>query len=136
MAIQLQDVDEIPPSTYRKGPRGSKSSELVERARRSATGKVALTSSDPKELNTTYKSLVQWRLRHKDQGVQLRKDRDVVYIWFERRAHPPNRFYRADVDATGSDDSATARGMHALLRRSVEADGDDVVREGAPAAAP
>jgi hypothetical protein len=81
VTLEIDDVESIPPSTYRKGPRASKSGDLVERAKQSPTRKIAIRSADPKELNTAYKSLVQWRLRHKDQGVQVRKDLDVIYIW-------------------------------------------------------
>ena len=85
MAINIKPVDTIPESTYRKGPRHSKCMEVVDAAKLAPSHKVALDSEDPDELDKLYKSLIQWRTRHKTENVGIRKDKDVVYVWIEEK---------------------------------------------------
>ena len=95
MALSIQQVQEIPPSTYRKGPRDSKCREVVEQARAAPTHKVAVSSPDEKELGSFYKSMVQWRIRHKDEEpVRVRKDKDTVFVWIEDPVEPGRRTRR------------------------------------------
>lgn len=46
-----------------------------------------MSSPDEKELGSFYKSMVQWRIRHKDEEpVRVRKDKDTVFVWIEETA--------------------------------------------------
>ncbi|MBI2764941.1 MAG: hypothetical protein HYX53_03415 [Chloroflexi bacterium] len=81
MALKMTDRTDIPDPGYRKGPRDSLCTQAVGKAQTNGTGIVAVESDDMDELQRFYKSMIQWRTRHKEYNVGLRKGRDAVYVW-------------------------------------------------------
>lgn len=81
MALSVTPIKEIPESTHRWGARDSKCLDVVEAALHAPEKKVSVESSDEKELDKFYKSMIQWRTRHQEQPVALRKDRNKLYVW-------------------------------------------------------
>ena len=81
MAFSIQEVTEIPARRGARGARDSKCQQIVLMAAATSKKQVALTSDSKDELLKIYKSMIQWINRHRDQRVNLRKDRETLYIW-------------------------------------------------------
>lgn len=80
--LTVTEVDEIPPP--QRGPRKSPMLDAYHRARASRTGKVRY-EGEAEALDRFYRSMVQWRRRHKDLKLGIRKDgMTAVYIWVDR----------------------------------------------------
>jgi len=84
--LQIKPVSELPKASGRRGPRESKCLQIVEEAQNASTGIVSVEIPDAKEaeLMKLYKSMIQWRKRHPDKKVGLRKDGPVLYVWVDK----------------------------------------------------
>ena len=78
MALHMVPTDKVP--ERRRGPRRTACLEAVEAAQSSPSG-IALIEGDLGEVTRLYKSLVQWRTRHADPPIGLRKDGSKLYVW-------------------------------------------------------
>lgn len=89
-SIDIEEATQVPPSRFRKGPKDSKVAEIVEKARASHTGILKLTSNDPKEIELLYKSILQYRSRHRQETQKhpfgVRKDQSTIYVWDPEKA--------------------------------------------------
>lgn len=82
--VQFEPIEELPEWSARKGPRDSECLKAYLFAKDAPTQKIEVKGS-PEKLEKFYRSMVQWRNRHKDEPVQVRKDGDHVYVWIEER---------------------------------------------------
>lgn len=81
--IRFVEIDQLPEFTGRRGPRDSDSYRAYQSAASSKTGKIRVDGTS-EELTRFYRSMVQWRNRHKETGVQVRKDAGAVYVWIDK----------------------------------------------------
>lgn len=81
MAINYKPVDEIPETAGRRGPRDSECMRAYQQARATPSKKVQVQTDSREELERFYKSMIQWRNRHRDTNVEVKKDGDAVYVW-------------------------------------------------------
>jgi len=81
--IRFVEIEALPEFTGRRGPRDSDSYRAYQAAAQASTSKIRVDGT-PDELARFYRSMVQWRNRHKDTGVQVRKDGPAVYVWIEQ----------------------------------------------------
>ena len=81
-SIQFKRIEELPELSGRKGPRESVCLSAYVATRDSATQKVEVVA-DPECLDKFYKSMVQWRSRHREFPVQVRKDGGRVFLWID-----------------------------------------------------
>jgi hypothetical protein len=84
--LQFRTIEALPEFSGRKGPRDSECLRAYIAARESATGKIEVVGAPP-QLEKFYRSMVQWRNRHKEEPVNVRKDGDHVFVWIEERQH-------------------------------------------------
>lgn len=95
MSITTTPVRAVPPSIYRQGATRSVCSDLVDRLKRTKTGKMKVTSqaadsaARAEEMSKLYRTFVVWKSRHKDEAVNVRKIGDEVYIWLTEDDQPP-----------------------------------------------
>lgn len=82
--IMFREIEELPEFSGRKGPRDSECLRAYLAAKESRTKKIEVVGNPPK-LEKFYRSMIQWRNRHKDEPVQVRKDGNHVYVWVEER---------------------------------------------------
>lgn len=80
--IRFVEIEALPEFTGRRGPRDSDSFRAYQAAAQAKTSKVRVDGT-PDELARFYRSMVQWRNRHRDTGVQVRKSGPAVYVWIE-----------------------------------------------------
>jgi hypothetical protein len=85
--IRFVEIEALPEFSGRRGPRDSDSYRAYQAAAQARTSKVRVDGT-PDELARFYRSMVQWRNRHKDTGVQVRKDGAAVYVWIEQANDP------------------------------------------------
>ena len=78
--ISFVQIDELPEMSGRKGPRNSVCLEAY-LAAKAAPSHTIEAKGPEEEMDKFYKSMVQWRNRHKEFGVQVRKDGPRVYVW-------------------------------------------------------
>lgn len=78
MAFIIEDIDEFPEDRPR---RRNWITDLLDRLESSATGKVRMMDDNQADLDRRYKTLIQWRSRHKDLGLRVRKRGEIVYVW-------------------------------------------------------
>lgn len=78
MAIQFRVVNEVPGG---RNSRGGKTARLISEVYKSPTGLIAVESNDPGELHRTYKALIQYRSRNKQQPFGMKKVGGTLYIW-------------------------------------------------------
>lgn len=83
--IRFVEIDQLPEFTGRRGPRDSDSYRAYQAAAQSKTGKIRVEGTAD-EMTRFYRSMVQWRNRHKETGVQVRKDAGAVYVWIDKEA--------------------------------------------------
>ncbi|MBI5948555.1 MAG: hypothetical protein HY875_10500 [Chloroflexi bacterium] len=81
--LQYKPIDEIPDHSARRGPRDSECLRAYLAAKESDSGIIVVTGEHA-EVERFYKAMVQWRNRHKETPVNVRKDGDNIYIWVER----------------------------------------------------
>lgn len=82
-SINFVEIDQLPEFTGRRGPRDSDSYRAYQAAAQAKTSKIRVDGT-PEELARFYRSMVQWRNRHRDTGVQVRKDGAAVYVWIDK----------------------------------------------------
>jgi len=85
--IQFREIKALPEFSGRKGPRDSECLRAYLAAKESRTKKIEVLGAPP-QLEKFYRSMIQWRNRHKDEPVQVRKDGNHVYVWVEERERP------------------------------------------------
>lgn len=78
MTYWMEDVNELPEP---KSARASKARPLIEALIRSQTGMIRLLDDDIVALDRIYKTLIQWRARHKELGIGIRKVGTEIYLW-------------------------------------------------------
>lgn len=76
----MTEVDSIPPP--RNGPRRSDMLRAYIAARESRTKKVRY-DGEADQIDRFYRSMVQWRRRHPEAKLNIRKDGSSVYVWVE-----------------------------------------------------
>lgn len=81
--IRFVEIESLPEFTGRRGPRDSDSYRAYQAAAQAKTSKIRVDGT-PDELARFYRSMVQWRNRHKDTGVQVRKDGPAVFVWIQQ----------------------------------------------------
>jgi hypothetical protein len=81
MALSMQEVQVIPPPDYSHAKRTGPRQEVVAAVMASKSGKMRISSDDPEELKRLYRSLVQWKGRHPESRLEVRKERDCVFVW-------------------------------------------------------
>jgi hypothetical protein len=82
MAFTIREIDEIP-STHAPhflGYRKSLCWDIIQQVLASPTKAAEITDDDQTAQMNLYKSLVQWRLRHTEFPLIVRKIGDVVYV--------------------------------------------------------
>ena len=88
--MQFRHVDHVPDSAGRRGPRSSECMNAVETLKASPTGAIVAKGSTPEESERFYKSMIQWRKRHREDYPTLgvKKDGDDIYLSFEQDEEP------------------------------------------------
>lgn len=81
---KFEAVDSIPESAF-ESTRASVVRSVLKDLNKAPTGIIALTEQSDAALNRLYKSLIQWRSRHKTLGLGIRKCGGVVYVWWKNR---------------------------------------------------
>lgn len=81
MPIKVKPLKEIPAEAFLRQTRSSLCSDTIAAIKASPTQKAEISGETPEELDKFYKTLIQWRSRHREEGVQFRKTKDVLYIW-------------------------------------------------------
>ncbi|MDZ7728365.1 MAG: hypothetical protein U5Q44_09350 [Dehalococcoidia bacterium] len=81
MAINYKPIDEIPETAGRRGPRDSECMRAFMAAKNSPTRQVEVEADDRQEIERFYQSMIQWRNRHRESGVQVKKDGPNIYVW-------------------------------------------------------
>jgi hypothetical protein len=97
-SLQYRVIDELPEFSGRKGPRDSECLRAYIAAREAPTKTIEVIGAPP-QLEKFYRSMVQWRNRHKDEPVQVRKDGYRVFVWIEE--HGPEDRLEGDSSASG-----------------------------------
>jgi hypothetical protein len=85
--LSFTPIETLPEFSGRKGPRDSACLRAFIAARQSLTGKIEVKGSE-EELDKFYKSMVQWRNRHKSEPVQVRKDGKRIFVWMTEVGTP------------------------------------------------
>ena len=82
MSLTLKRIHEIPQDAYRRGPRDSVCLDAVAKLREDPTQVIAVDGGDQDERQRFYKAMIQWRSRHKELGLGIRKTPDTIYLFF------------------------------------------------------
>lgn len=83
MAINYRPIEEIPATAGRRGPRDSECMRAYRAASEAPQKQVVVETDDREEIERFYKSMIQWRNRHRETGVEVKKDGPVVYVWID-----------------------------------------------------
>lgn len=86
MAIKYQPIETIPETAGRRGPRDSECMRAYQATKNAPTKQVEVQADDREEAERFYKSMIQWRNRHRDSGIQVKKDGAAIYLWIEDEA--------------------------------------------------
>lgn len=81
-SLTYTPIDQLPEFSGRKGPRESMCLSAYRAAMKSASGKVEVGGT-AEGVDRFYRSMVQWRARHKSEPVRVRKDGPRVFVWVE-----------------------------------------------------
>ena len=82
MALSYRTIDNVPEDGYRRGPRDSVCLEVIRQLNQEPTKIVAVDGGTADELQKFYKAMIQWRSRHRELGLGIRKGVDAVYVWY------------------------------------------------------
>lgn len=88
--IRYVEIDEIPEYSERRGPRESECLKAYLATVQSPKKKIQVEASDDEHLTKFYKSMMQWRNRHKDKKLNVRRDGDKVYLWVDEDVERSN----------------------------------------------
>lgn len=80
--IIVEVVDKVP-DKISLAHRDSTVHQLIRKTKASPTGIIKVTSEDKEALIRIYKTIIQWRSRHKSEGLEVRKSGDTLYLWFK-----------------------------------------------------
>lgn len=81
--LRFKPIDEIPQHRPRRGPRDSECLKAYMATKEAQRQKLEVRG-EAERVDKFYKSMVQWRTRHKEEmPINVRKDGDVVYLWIE-----------------------------------------------------
>lgn len=89
MPINVKEIQKIPEEAFQRRTRSSVCTDTIEAIKNSKSQRAEITGGTQEELDKFYKTLIQWRSRHKDEGVQFRKTRDSLYIWIGEAKEDP-----------------------------------------------
>jgi uncharacterized protein (UPF0305 family) len=89
MPIKMKPIREVPQEAFQRRTRSSVCTDTIEAIKKSDTQKAEIKADTAEELDKFYKTLIQWRSRHKDQDVNFRKAKDVLYIWIGEAKEDP-----------------------------------------------
>lgn len=85
--LNIRPVDELPNEVGKRGPK--KRSECLRaymEAKKAPQRKVQISNDDPAALERFYKSMIQWRIRHrKEHPCGVSKVGESVYVWIEQK---------------------------------------------------
>jgi hypothetical protein len=94
MSVEWVEVTDIPSASGIRARR-SLSYDIANVVLKSDTGKFEVTADNPVELQRFYRTFVQWKSRHSEVPVAIRKDGERVYLWREEPV--PGKGPRANV---------------------------------------
>ncbi len=86
MALTYRRITQIPEDGYRRGPRDSVCLDVVSKLREDPTQILSVEGTDRAEVQRFYKAMIQWRSRHKELGLSLRKGTDAIYCWISEQS--------------------------------------------------
>lgn len=73
-------IDELPEAVT-AGLRQTDANTVYSELLASGTGKLKVTGENDEEIDRLYRTLIQWRTRHRDKGVGIRKLKNEIYLW-------------------------------------------------------
>ena len=115
-------IKEIPEEAFQRRTRSSVCTDTIEGIKQSESKKAEIKGDTPEELDKFYKTLIQWRSRHKDEGVQFRKTKDVLYVWIEDPSTGADgKETKADEQAESKDTSSQDRVTPAQAKKKAAA---------------
>jgi hypothetical protein len=86
MSLSVEAVANIPIRTGRRGPRASFTRDVIDAVDKSYTKRVSVKGSDRDEVESFYKALIQYRIRHEMKtSLNVQKDGLTVYVWRPER---------------------------------------------------
>ena len=88
LTVIFTEVEAIPADAFRC-QRQSDSSRALDALRASASGVVEVSATSRSELERFYRSLVQFRSRHPEEGLGIRKAGDRIYLWVDKTDAAP-----------------------------------------------
>ena len=80
--LTMVPIGAIPESAYRRGPTNSECRRAVTMARSIESGAVEITG-EKAAVDRFYKATLQWRSRHPEIPLRVRKASGAVYLWAE-----------------------------------------------------
>jgi hypothetical protein len=118
MPIKSKPIKEIPEEAFQRRTRSSICTDTIEGIKASESKKAEITADTPQELDKFYKTLIQWRSRHKGEGVQFRKTKDVLYVWIEEPGSEGDEEAKADGQAESKSTSSQDRVTPAQAKKA------------------
>lgn len=58
---------------------------IIEKTREASSRTVRVAADSDRELVTTYKALMQYRTRHPELKIGIRKRADCIHVWLDER---------------------------------------------------
>ena len=107
MPIKSKPIKEIPEEAFQRRTHSSVCTDTIEGIKASESKKAEITADTPQELDKFYKTLIQWRSRHKGEGVQFRKTKDVLYVWIEEPGSGTGAGKKAKTDKEAESEDAS-----------------------------
>ncbi len=78
---KIEVIDSIPDKVP-EGAHESTTQMVLRELRDASTGLIQITSEfGPADLDRLYKTMIQWRARHKNSGLGIKKQGQTVYFW-------------------------------------------------------
>lgn len=79
--VSFEPVDDVPDADEATGVRNSPSMRAWIAAQRAYSKRVEAKGLQPDEADRFYRALLQWKRRHPDKPIAVRKVGDKVYVW-------------------------------------------------------
>ena len=81
MALSIEAVERTADVT--RSAKASACTVIIEEIRKTPTRTVRVTAESDKELTATYKALMQYRVRHRDLKLGIRKRQECIHLWLD-----------------------------------------------------